>query len=191
MNPVGQIAAKISAVALAIGLDVLALSIGVGVAGPEWKLRIRLGFAFASAEIAMQLVGYAIGTGAGRVIGEVADLLGLGVLALVGIFMLAQSYRGTGEERSFDPTKGGGLVLSSLSISLDSLGVGFALPAVGIPLMPLLITISITTLTFTFAGLAFGQRLGDRYERGAERLAGATLIVLALVFSAQHLLAGG
>jgi putative Mn2+ efflux pump MntP len=66
--------------------------------------------------------------------------------------------------------------------------VGVALPAVGIPLLPLLIVISITTTTFTFIGLAFGARLGERYERGAERLAGIMVVILAALFIGEHLI---
>jgi putative Mn2+ efflux pump MntP len=75
----------------------------------------------------------------------------------------------------------------SLSISLDSLGVGIALPALSIPLLPLLITVSITTTVFTLIGLAFGARLGERYERGAEGSAGALLILLAVLFAIERL----
>ncbi len=91
-------------------------------------------------------------------------------------------------EPAFDLTRGVGLLITSLSISLDSLGVGFALPAIGIPLLPLLITVSITTSIFTFVGLAFGQRIGERYEHEAQRVAGSMLIVLAMLFAAQHLI---
>ena len=91
-------------------------------------------------------------------------------------------------EPSFDLTRGVGLLITSLSISLDSLGVGFALPAIGIPLLPMLITVSITTSIFTFVGLAFGQRIGERYEHQAQRVAGGTLIVLAILFGIQHLI---
>ncbi|MGH7878265.1 MAG: manganese efflux pump, partial [Candidatus Binataceae bacterium] len=74
------------------------------------------------------------------------------------------------------------------SISLDSLAVGVALPAAGIPLLPLLITVSITTTAFTLIGLAFGARLGQRYEHGAEGLAGAILILLAAFFILERLI---
>ena len=80
-----------------------------------------------------------------------------------------------------------GLLLTSLSISLDSLGVGIALPAVAIPLMPLLILVSITTTVFTFIGLEFGVRLGERYERGAERAAGVVLVMFAALFAIARL----
>lgn len=88
----------------------------------------------------------------------------------------------------FDATRDAGLLITSLSISLDSLGVGIALPAVGIPLLPLLVMVSITTTAFTFTGLAFGARLGERYELGAERAAGTMLVVLAALFAIQKLI---
>jgi hypothetical protein len=59
---------------------------------------------------------------------------------------------------------------------------------VGIPLVPLLITVSVTTTTFTFVGLGFGARLGERYERGAERAAGTMLVMLAALFAIEKLM---
>ncbi len=179
---------KILAVTIAIGLDVFAISVGVGITNSEWAVRIRLGAAFATAEISMQIIGYELGTGAGVLLGEVAEWLGFGLLALVGAFMIRESFEHS-SEHSVDLTRGVGLLIASLSISLDSLGVGFALPAIGIPLLPLLITLSITTTIFTFAGLTFGQRIGARYEHDAQRAAGAILILLAILFSIQHLIA--
>jgi manganese efflux pump family protein len=177
--------ARTFVLALAVGLDVLAISVGVGIAQVAWKLRMRLGMAFTVAELLMQVLGYGLGTGAGRLLGEAAAYGALALLALVGILMIRSSFRRDGE-RAFDATRGSGLVIAATSISLDSLGVGIALPAVGIPLIPLLLTLSITTSVFTFVGVAFGARLGERYEHGAERLAGSILIVLAILFLVQH-----
>jgi putative Mn2+ efflux pump MntP len=187
MHPERVLFVKTLAVAIAIGLDVFAISVGVGITKGEWSTRIRLGAAFATAEITMQVIGYELGTGAGRLFGAIAEWIGFGLLALVGAFMIRESFS-PAEKASFDLTRGVGLLIASLSISLDSLGVGFALPAIGIPLLPLLITVSITTSIFTFVGLAFGQRLGERYEHDAQRVAGAMLMLLAVLFSMQHLI---
>ena len=178
--------AKVFAVALAVGLDVLAISIGVGVTQLAFDARARLGIAFAGSEIAMQAAGYALGSGAGKLLGEIADYVGLGLLALVGGVMIRSSF-GDGTDTKFDVTRGRGLIMTSLSISLDSLGVGIALPGAAIPLVPLMITVSITTTIFTFVGLAFGARLGERYERNAERAAGGILVMLAVVFAIQRI----
>jgi putative Mn2+ efflux pump MntP len=172
---------KVFAVAFAVGLDVLALSIAVGVARLTPGASFRVGSAFAVAEIAMQLIGYELGARASQMLGEVADDLSLALLFLIGSVMIAQSFEYL-PEAQFDTAKGTGLLVASLSISLDSLGVGIALPALGIPLAPLLVTISITTVSFTFIGLAFGALMGERYELGAERAAGAMLMLLATAF---------
>jgi manganese efflux pump family protein len=178
---------KVLAVAFAVGLDVLALSVGVGVTGHSRRASLRVGAAFATAEIAMQFIGYELGTGATRILGEVADDVSLGLLFLIGLLMLGKSFLEL-QETHFDASKGIGLLLVSLSISLDSLGVGIALPALAIPLVPLLITVSVTTIIFTLIGLAFGARLGERYERNAERAAGTVLMLFAGSFAIERLL---
>lgn len=176
---------KILGIAFAVGLDVLALSIAIGIMQSSWGTRFRLGAAFSAAEVLMQVVGYALGTGAGRMIGTVADYLGFLVLAGVGGFIVRESYGG--RESTFKVDRGWGLLAASLSVSLDSLGIGVSLPGVPLPLGPLLVTVAISTIAFTGIGLAFGARLGARYEQLAERTAGFVLIALAVVFTVQHL----
>jgi len=177
---------KVFAVALAVGLDVLALSVGVGVRRLGLGASFRVGAAFAVSEIAMQLIGYELGASATQMLGEVANDVSLALLLLIGSLMIVKSFQYL-PEATFDTAKGAGLLLASLSISLDSLGIGIAVPALGIPLVPLLITISVTTSAFTLIGLAFGARLGERYERDAERAAGAMLVLLAGSFALERL----
>ncbi len=178
------ILAKVFALAFAVGLDVLAISVGVGITLPARAASIKLGFAFAGSEIAMQLIGYELGTGVGIMLGEIAAYIGSALLAFIGVI---RSSLHTETAAKFDATRGAGLLMTSLSISLDSLGVGIALPAVGIPLIPLLIMLSSTTPVFTFVGLAFGARLGERYERGSELAAGIMLFCLAVLFAVERL----
>lgn len=177
---------KVFAIAFAVGLDVLALSIGVGVARLSRAASLRVGSAFAMAEIAMQVIGYELGATATHMLGEVADGISLALLFLIGCVMVAKSFDYL-PDAHFETDKGTGLFLASLSISLDSLGVGVALPALGIPLIPLLVTISITTIAFTLAGLAFGAVLGERYERDAECASGVMLMLIAAVMTLGRL----
>jgi manganese efflux pump family protein len=177
---------KVFAVAFAVGLDVLAISLGVGVAGVAYDASLRVGIAFASSEVAMQVIGYGLGAGANQMLGDIAAYIGFALLASIGSLMIRKSFRHSSEAQ-FDATRGAGLIMASLSISLDSLGVGVALPALGVPLLPLLVMVSITTTVFTLIGLSFGARLGERYERNAERAAGAILVVLAVLFAVERL----
>jgi manganese efflux pump family protein len=176
---------KIAGIAFAVGLDVLALSIAIGITQRAWAVRLRLGAAFSAAEVLMQVVGYVIGTGVGKVVGVVATYVGFAVLASVGFFILREGFEKN--DSHFDAVSGWGLLAASASISLDSLGIGVSLPGVPLPLVPLLATVAVSTVIFTSIGLAFGSRLGARYEKVAQRIAGMVLIVLAIVFTVQHL----
>ena len=185
----GTAVAKTFGVALAVGLDVFALSAAIGIAGVAWRERARVGIAFSGAELLMQIAGALIGAGAGRLLGEIAAYAGFAVLALLGAWMVKERFDEEEGRSALDATKGWGLVAASASISLDSLGVGFSLPALGIALVPLLSTVAVTTVVFTLAGLAFGAGLGARFKTGAERAAGSMLVILGIAFAAQPVLA--
>ena len=172
---------KILGIAFAVGLDVLALSIAVGIMRLPWGSRIRLGVAFSAAEVVMQIAGYAIGTGAGQLVGTIADYIGFAVLAGVGVFVVRESY--SAEDSPLKIDSGWGLVAACASISLDSLGIGVSLPGVPLPLLPLLATVAVSTIIFTTIGLAFGAQLGTRYKQLAERLAGMVLVAPAVDFT--------
>jgi hypothetical protein len=83
---------KILGIAVAVGLDVLALSIAVGIMQLPWNSRIRLGLAFSGSEVIMQVIGYGICTGAGELVGAIANYAGFAVLAGVGLYIFRESY---------------------------------------------------------------------------------------------------
>jgi putative Mn2+ efflux pump MntP len=153
---------KVAVVALSLGLDVFAVSVGVGMRGVPVALRWRIGLAFTTAEVSMTLIGAGLGAVAGRLVGSVAGYLGFAALAGVGIYMLVESARES-ESGGIDFSRGWGLFLGAVSISLDSLGIGFSL------------------------GLTIGRVLGARVEESAERWAGIILILTGLGFAALKL----
>jgi putative Mn2+ efflux pump MntP len=177
------IALKTLGIALAVGLDVLALSIVVGIMDIPQSARIRMGAAFSFSEVLMQVIGYAIGTGAGRIAGTIAPYVGFAILAGVGVLVIRESLE---KAPVLKVDSGWGLIAASASISLDSLGIGISLPGVPIPLLPLLATVAVTTVLFTLAGLYFGQRLGESNRARAQLAGGIILIVLAVAFTVQR-----
>jgi putative Mn2+ efflux pump MntP len=182
------IALKTLGIALAVGLDVLALSIVVGIMDIPQSARIRMGAAFSFSEVLMQVIGYAIGTGAGRIAGAIAPYVGFAILAGVGVLVIRESFE---KAPVLKVDSGWGLVAASASISLDSLGIGISLPGVPIPLLPLLATVAVTTVLFTITGLYFGQRLGESNRTRAQLGGGVILIVLAVVFTVQRAMGAG
>jgi putative Mn2+ efflux pump MntP len=173
---------KVVLVAVSLGLDVFAVSVGVGMRGMETAQKIRIGLAFTAAEVTMTLLGVGIGTVAGRLIGDVAGYLGFGALVCVGAYMVFEAVRES-EAGGFDLSRGWGLLLGALSISLDSLGIGFSINYIGVPLVVSLICIAVVAASSTALGLSVGRLLGQRAESAAALWGGIVLIATGLVFA--------
>lgn len=176
-------AIKIAIVALSLGLDVFAVSVGVGMRGTDSALKFRIGAAFAAAELTMTLLGVALGSVAGKYLGDIAGYFGFAALTFVGVYMVYETFRQEGEG-GFDLSRGWGLFLGALSISLDSLGIGFSILFIGVPLVVSLVSIGIVSILSTTLGLALGKALGQRAEEAAALWAGIILIATGFAFAA-------
>ena len=177
-------AVKVLAVAIALALDVFAVSIGVGVRGVSRPVKFRIGIAFATAEITMNLIGAGLGVVAGRLLGGIAGYIGFVALILLGAYLIKESFEELGESSKLDLSQGWGLVLAALSISLDSLGIGFSILYIGVPPVITLATIGVVSVCATTAGLTLGRLAGRAAEHKAAFLGGVILALTGVAFIA-------
>ena len=175
---------KVIAIAVSLALDVFAVSIGVGVRGVTTKMKLRIGLAFAFAEVSMTITGALLGSVLGRFLGDAAGYFGFTALVGLGIYVMFESRRISSETAKFDLSKGWGLFLASLTISLDSLGIGFSILYVGVPMPVSLIVIAIVSVVSTGCGLFIGKRLGAFADRYAALLGGLLLFLTGCAFIA-------
>ena len=176
---------KVVLVAISLGLDVFAVSVGVGIRGASAGVKLRIGVAFTVAECSMVVIGAGIGRLAGAVLGSFAGYLGFAALVGVGIYVIIESRRES--EGGFDLSRGWGLFLGALSISLDSLGIGFSILYIGVPLVVSLVCIAITSALSTALGLTLGRAVGARAEDAAGVWSGIILVLTGLGFGALKL----
>jgi putative Mn2+ efflux pump MntP len=183
--------AKSVVIALSLGLDVFAVSVGVGMRGGTRAAKLRVGAAFATAEVSMTLIGVGLGRLAGQLLGQSAAYLGFAALVGVGGYMVYEARHGTEPGGGFDLSRGWGLLLGALSISLDSLGIGFSILYIGVPLGISLICIAVASVLSTTLGLALGRRIGAIGEEAAALWSGIILVLTGLTFSALKVLHAG
>lgn len=176
-------ALKIAIVALSLALDVFAVSVGVGMRGVSRALKIRIGCAFAVAEVAMTLIGAGVGLAVGKLLGQTAGYLGFAALFGLGCYMIYESRKDATSKAPIDMSRGWGLFIASVSISLDSLGIGFSILYIGVPLAVSLVTIACASIAATVIGLSLGKVLGKRTEEGAELWAGVILAATGIGFA--------
>ena len=182
--------AKVVVVAFSLALDVFAVSVGVGMRGMPRAAKVRIGAAFATAEVAMTLAGVGLGKLAGALLGDVAGYLGFAALIAVGAYMIYEALAEV-EGAGLDLSHGWGLMVGALSISLDSLGIGFSILYIGVPLGVSIVCIAVASVISTSSGLALGKRLGVLAEEYAALAAGVVLVATGVTFAALKALGVG
>ena len=175
---------KLGVLVLSLGLDTLTVAVGLGISGIGRRNRLHVGASFALFEGGMPLVGFLLGKAISGVLGDIASYAGIAVLFAVGGWMVYESLSGE-EEASFDVENWRGLVLTSVSVSLDELAIGFSMGALGLPIALAVVLIASQAFVLTFIGTALGNRIGKRLAEHAGLVAGIVLAGLAAVLLAE------
>jgi manganese efflux pump family protein len=171
-----------------LGLDSFAVAAALGLRGPTGRERVKISLLISGFETAMPVVGLLIGRGLGSAIGGAAGYVAIGLLAVLGAWMLLG-----GDEREEERVRSLGdgnlpaAIALGLSISLDELAVGLTIGLLGLPIWTAVVLIGAQAFLLAQLGLGLGARLGERLGDRAERLAGVTLLGLAIVFAVEKL----
>jgi manganese efflux pump family protein len=152
------------------------------------QARLRVSLLMSGFEMAMPVVGLLLGHALGHLVGGTADYLAIGVLALLGAWMLLHEDEGESEKVG-QLASGHGLVLLALglSISLDELAIGFTIGLLHLSLWLAVVLIGAQAFLFAQLGLRLGARLNETLRERAEQLAGLALLGLALLLSVEKL----
>ncbi|MGH7728961.1 MAG: manganese efflux pump MntP family protein [Vulcanimicrobiaceae bacterium] len=177
-----HVAWRVALIAFSLALDVFAVAVAIGIRGAPLGAKVRLSLAFAGAEVLMNLVGAGIGALLGKLFGEIAAYIGFAALAATGIYVILETMRG-GEERRLDLSRGWGLAVGALSLSVDSLGVGFSILYIGAPLALTLAAIAAASLVSTTLGFALGRFVGSAVGGRAGILAGIVMVATGIAFA--------
>jgi putative Mn2+ efflux pump MntP len=173
---------------LPLGLDTFAVAAALGMRGLPRRQRLRISLLMSSFEMAMPIVGLLLGHVLGHFVGSAADYVAIGVLALLGLWMLVHEEEDEGEKVA-QLARGQGLVVLALgiSISLDELAIGFTIGLLHLSLWFAVVLIGAQAFLFAQVGLRLGTRLNETLRERAEQLAGLALLGLALLLVVEKL----
>jgi manganese efflux pump family protein len=179
---------KLMLFVLPLGLDTFAVSAALGMRSLPPRARLRVSLLMTSFEMAMPVVGLLVGHALGRLVGNASDYVAIGVLALLGAWMLLHEDE-TESDKVGQLVSGRGLVLLALglSISLDELAIGFTIGLLHLSLWLAVILIGAQAFLFAQVGLRLGARLNETMRERAEQLAGLALLGLAVLLGLEKL----
>ncbi|MGI6065476.1 MAG: manganese efflux pump MntP family protein [Bacillota bacterium] len=182
-------------VAVALGTDAFALAVGIGVAGITLNRILIASGVVCLFHIFMPLIGLGIGLALGKLVGEIATVIGAIVLILIGLNMLWEVYKERKQVFSFSQAQKyvagkkkeskslesfWGLIMLAGSVSLDALSVGIGLGTLKAQIFVTVLVLGIVAGIMTATGFFLGRRLGGWLGEKAEIAGGLILAAVGV-----------
>jgi manganese efflux pump family protein len=182
---------KIAAIAVALAMDAFAVAIAAGVSLKQVGFRqtFRLSWHFGLFQALMPIAGWSAGLSVQPLIESYDHWVGFGLLALVGLKMIRDSFHDNDSEtKGNDPTKGFTLVVLSIATSIDALAVGFSMSILKVAIWLPAAIIGLVACAFTIFGLHLGKRVVafPSLRRYADAMGGIVLLAIGLKILHEH-----
>ncbi|WP_232697911.1 manganese efflux pump MntP [Brevibacillus daliensis] len=168
-------------IALALGMDAFSLGIGIGMGGIRLRRIIAISTLIGVFHIIMPLTGIVIGIYLSDMVGDIAVLIGGGILVILGVHMLWSAFFGE-TETSLINTTGLGILLISFSVSLDALSVGFSLGLMAVNKWLAVSLFGVIGGLMAGSGLLLGRSVGSWLGNYSGIFGGVILLIFGLQF---------
>lgn len=184
---------EIFLIGIGLSMDAFAVAICKGLSMQKVDLRYTVWIAlyFGVFQAAMPLTGWLLGSQFARHVTRFAPWIAFILLALIGGNMIRESLSKDEEEvereerLTVDHKE---LLMLAVATSIDALAVGvsFSMVEISISIGAAVILIGCTTFVISFAGVFIGNAFGAKYEKRAEFVGGAILILIGLKILLEH-----
>ncbi|MGD9128498.1 MAG: manganese efflux pump MntP family protein [Planctomycetia bacterium] len=169
-------------ISIGLAMDAFAVSIAIGISLERVTPRhvFRVAFHFGLFQALMPLLGWFAGRALAEVIRNVDHWVAFALLVVLGARMLWEARKEPEEQIGVDPTRGWMLIMLSVATSIDALAVGLSMALLGVNIWVPAIVIGLVAAAFSFLGIKFGARLGNRWGCYAGIVGGIVLIFIGI-----------
>jgi putative Mn2+ efflux pump MntP len=166
-------------IAFALGMDAFSLSVGVGMVGIRVREIVKVSVTIGLFHVAMPVIGIGVGVYLSDLVGDIAVIIGGGILMLIGLHMLWNGFMQK-EQQSVLQTKGLGLLLFAFSVSLDALTVGFSFGLLEVNKILAITLFGVMGTVMSSCGLLLGRSVGGWLGEYSEIAGGLILLCFGL-----------
>lgn len=179
---------------LAVGLamDAFAVSICKGLSSKKASLvnMAKCGLWFGGFQALMPLIGFLLGSLFAKQIEAVDHWIAFVLLVLIGANMLKEAFSKK-EENDSDKNADFSvktMLVMAIATSIDALAIGVSLSLAGnVNIWLAILLIGVITCVLSAIGVKIGSVFGDKFEKKAQIVGGAILILLGLKILLEHL----
>jgi putative Mn2+ efflux pump MntP len=177
--------------ALSVSMDAFAVSMCKGLSVKKARLKecMTCGVWFGGFQALMPLIGFFLGSLFAGKIEKFDHWVAFGLLAIIGANMLKEVFEKEcdccDENADFSVKT---MFLMAIATSIDALAVGISLAMAGnVNIYLAVVLIGVFTGTLSAIGVKIGNIFGSRYEKKAQFVGGAVLILLGVKILLEHL----
>lgn len=175
-------------VAFALSMDAFAVSISFGTcAKHKGPLALKTGTFFGIFQALMPLAGWGIGFFLKEIIKQVDHWIVFGLLAIIGIRMIAEALKHKSVRKSFNTGSIWVMLSLSFATSIDAFAVGLSFALLQIPILIAVLIIGVVTFALSYTGVHLGRKLNKKLGNKAEIIGGLVLIGIGLKVLIEHL----
>ena len=179
---------------IGLSMDAFAVSIckGLCMKKADIKGMAICGAWFGGFQGLMPMIGFLVGSLFAKVIEAFDHWVAFGLLALIGINMIKESFEK--EECESCSIEGADLSVKTMFVmavatSIDALAVGVSLAMAGnVNIWIAALSIAAITFILSAIGVKVGSIFGSKYEKKAELLGGIILIILGIKILLEHMI---
>jgi putative Mn2+ efflux pump MntP len=179
---------EIFLIGLGLSMDCFAVSLGVGTTRRlKWKDILKMAFFFGFFQGLMPFLGWLAGNSIQSYIASFDHWIAFGILFIIGVRMIIESFKIQEEKKPFDIRKNLVLITLSLATSIDALATGISFGFIQVNILQAVVTITLITFLASVAGARIGEKSTFIPARWAEFTGGAVLILIGLKILFEHL----
>jgi|SRR5699024_5301012 len=169
---------SISFMAFALGMDAFSVSLGLGMQQLRLKRIAFMGIIIGLSHMIMPFIGMLLGFFISGKIGQYTILIGGLLLTAIGAHMIFSAFHE--KPLRFVQTTGIGLIIFSLSVSLDSFSVGLSLGMSGVQVIVAILMFGLSSMVLTWSGLLLGRKMHGLLGVYSEIIGGTILLIFGL-----------
>ena len=181
----------ITIVIIAIGLAMDAFAVSVVSGAVYKKLNVTYAFRmaafFGAFQAFMPLVGGMAASAVRAHITGYDHWIVFGLLNIVGIKMIIESFKIKSEKENFDPSNILVLLVLSVATSIDALAVGITLSFITRSVIVAVVIIGLITFMLSYLGVFIGKKIGHFFESKIEVFGGIILSAIGTKILLEHI----
>ncbi|MBP2316310.1 manganese efflux pump MntP family protein [Azospirillum soli] len=179
------------ALAVSLSMDSFAAALGCGAAQkrPSVSEALRVGLSFGAVQLAMALIGWALGVSFAEQVQAIDHWIAFGLLLLIGGSMVRNAVGGE-EDDEAAVKRSGWLALLTMAVatSIDASAVGVGLAMADLDIVVTATLIGVVTFLMGFGGVLLGRAAGPLLGRRAELVGGLGLMAIGAKILVEHTL---